>query len=462
MKSLLALCRANSHRRQTPVSQSQRTPFLFGSRFWFPLPVHTYAILVLEFLPFSAFRQRMDDSADPCWSWPYWKFGLKRDDLFGTLHDQYNTVPSPILDPEAFHHDVYEISQQAGTTDEFHRLLQERKEQRLRELNETLESAAFEIIANPTLIGTEQWQHAVQLFRTRSLDSLLRYFASYLPSDHPWYKSTDSATTSDAGSSVGSLTESHGSLFDDDESIMTEEPSEYLSYPKQLLPPSPRSMTMCSDSSVASPIDEDVHHHFDDFGTATPARTLSFSESEPDCCAMPHSNGCCGCEDISRSTDSQPAVAPTSGTYAGGVDHSGSATTRVESRPKNATHLYLTSSSTDFDTPTPRPEAYSTSFFDDTKDTAPATPHRRCRSLSPSRPQPLSEREVGQLLIAHRDPRNPQRSRCIRKERESSPAVERTRRSPVDSTKTIPKKIQKPLPEATRLRTRSRRGFVDS
>jgi hypothetical protein len=122
------------------------------------------------------------DDPDSCWTWPFWKFGLKKDDLFGTLHDQYNTVPSPILDPEAFHHDVYEISQQAASADEFHRLLHTRKEQRLRELNETLESAAFEIIANPSLIGTEQWQHAVQLFRTKSLDSLVRYYASYLPS----------------------------------------------------------------------------------------------------------------------------------------------------------------------------------------------------------------------------------------------------------------------------------------
>jgi hypothetical protein len=324
-------------------------------------------------------------------------------------------------------------------------------------LNETLESAAFEIIANPTLIGTEQWQHAVQLFRTRSLDSLLRYFASYLPSDHPWYKSADSAATSDAGSSVGSLTESHGSLFDDDESIMTEEPSEYPSYPKQLLPPSPRSMTMCSDSSIASAIDEEAHHHFDDFGTATPARTLSFSESEPDCCALPQPNGCCGCEDVSRYTDSRPAIVAVSKTKAG-VDDSVAATTQVQSRPNNVTRLSSTPSSTDLDTPTPRPEAYSASFFDDTKDTKPTSPNRRCRSLSPSRPEPFSEREFGQLLIAHRDPRNAQRSRCIRRERECSPAVERRRSRPVDSTK----KIQKPLPEGSRSRARSRRCVVDS
>lgn len=49
----------------------------------------------------------MDDSG---WTWPAWKFGMKRDDLFTKLHDQYNVVPSSLQDPEAFHHDVYEIS----------------------------------------------------------------------------------------------------------------------------------------------------------------------------------------------------------------------------------------------------------------------------------------------------------------------------------------------------------------
>ncbi|ORY55874.1 uncharacterized protein BCR38DRAFT_297361, partial [Pseudomassariella vexata] len=124
---------------------------------------------------------------DPGSSWPAWKFGMKRDELFTKLHDQYNTFPSSIQDPEAFHHDVYEISNTASTTAEFHHLLADRKDQRLRELNNSLESASLEIIANPKLIGTEQWQHALQLFRTKSLDSLVRYFASYLPEDHSWH-----------------------------------------------------------------------------------------------------------------------------------------------------------------------------------------------------------------------------------------------------------------------------------
>ncbi|AEO69892.1 uncharacterized protein THITE_2120656 [Thermothielavioides terrestris NRRL 8126] len=406
-----------------------------------------------------------DEGTEPCWSWPYWKFGLKRDDLFNTLHDRYNTVPSPILDPEAFHHDVYEISHQADSVDELHRLLQARKQQRLRELNETLESASFEIIANPTLIGTEQWQHAVQLFRTRSLDSLVRLFASYLPSDHPWHKPAHSASTSEAGSSVGSLTDSHSTLFDEAESpVMTDEPLEYAPYRKQLLPPSPRSMTMCSDSSVASPIDEDDGpHHFDGFGPATPFRTLSFSESEPDCCDMPESHAPGNCELASRCTDSQPAVATVPETVADGVDNETVAAKQPGSRDGAA--VLPPSSSVDVSdcetlTPTPQPEARPAALFEDTKDTKPATPNRRYRSLSPSRPHPLSERDLDEVLSAHRDPRNAQRSRLARRERECSPAVQRRRRrrSPVEPAT----RIQKPAPEVARSRPRSRRWAVDS
>lgn len=72
---------------------------------------------------------------DPASAWPFWKFGLQKDDLTTTLHDRFNTIPSAIQDPEAFHHDVYELSTRASTLDEFERLMEERKKLRLEELN---------------------------------------------------------------------------------------------------------------------------------------------------------------------------------------------------------------------------------------------------------------------------------------------------------------------------------------
>jgi hypothetical protein len=124
---------------------------------------------------------------DPLWTWPAWKFDMKKEDLFTKLHDQYNTYPTPIQNTEAFYHDIAEISCEAQSTTEFHHLASNRRQQRLCELNNSLESASFEIIGNPNLIKMPQWEHAVQFFRTNSLDSLVRYFASYLPTGHIWH-----------------------------------------------------------------------------------------------------------------------------------------------------------------------------------------------------------------------------------------------------------------------------------
>ncbi|CAK7262663.1 hypothetical protein SEPCBS119000_000086 [Sporothrix epigloea] len=210
---------------------------------------------------------------DPDVAWPAWKFGMKRDALFTTLHEQYNTFQSSIQDPNAFHHDVYEIANEAVSTVEFHNLLAVRRDQRLRELNESLESASFEIIANPALIGTKQWEHALQLFRTRSLDSLVRYFASYLPPTHPWHTSFEVDNEQ-----IVHVPSSKNTFFDN--GVFTEEPME-LSKPvshiilRNELPPSPRSLTTYSDD-----MDSLEAHELYCLNTLTPARTLSLSDSD--------------------------------------------------------------------------------------------------------------------------------------------------------------------------------------
>lgn len=124
---------------------------------------------------------------------------MKRDDLFTKLHDQYNTYQSSIQDPYAFYHDVFEISHEASSVAEFHYLICNRKYQRLCELNEALEFASLEIIGSPNLINTPQWECAVQLFRTNSLDSLVQFFTSYLSIDHHCHP-TRHANTPNSGS----------------------------------------------------------------------------------------------------------------------------------------------------------------------------------------------------------------------------------------------------------------------
>lgn len=238
---------------------------------------------------------------DPTYAWPSWKFGMKREDLFTKLHDQYNTFTFTIQDPDAFHHDVYELSTEACSQDEFHRLMAERRQQRLNELNESLQSAAIEIIANPKLIGSEQWSFAIQLFRTRSFDSLVRYFANYLPDGYlDRHTDTDAASTisssftednhsvyteSTSASSVGDADGPH--FFPDhvEEKPISPTPGHLLRINTSIkmvdsteLPPSPRSMTMQSDSAVSSPTES--HHHDFALHRITPARSLSFSGSE--------------------------------------------------------------------------------------------------------------------------------------------------------------------------------------
>lgn len=235
---------------------------------------------------------------------------MKREDLTTKLHDQYNTFPSTIQDPEAFHHDVFEVAITASTTDEFHSLLAARKQQRLRELNETLESAAFEIIAHPGLVGTDQWQYALQLFRTRSLDSLVRYFSSYLPENYMGssggcgahtplstsssfadYSSVATASTGpssvDADDHDDHDSHDHVPTFfhkSSDKAIFTQEPedirSSVISSIDTHMPPTPESVTIDTDTAASSPID--THHTHDrhsDFRHPTPSRTSSFSST---------------------------------------------------------------------------------------------------------------------------------------------------------------------------------------
>jgi len=342
---------------------------------------------------------------DPDLAWPFWKFGLKKDDLFTKLHDQYNTFPSSIQDPEAFHHDVWEISQEAGTTEEFHRLLATRKEQRLRELNTSLESASLEIIANPSLIGTDRWQFALQLFRTKSLDSLVRYFSSYLPDDHPWHEAarSDSGPPLYSGSNSNDVkskihthdTDEAPSFFD--EADVTDEPFSMMSNLQSHLPPSPRSMTMCSDSSVDNPLhlnlhlhQQHQHHHTYILHNLTPARTLSFSESESERFHSEHLHDESSQPEspISEYSEpfSEPAAfdmvdkeAPTK--LAPQHDADADASTTAQSQ------LSVETTESETATPTPKPQPQAIPFFD----TRPSPVVRRGCSFSPSRPHPLAQ-----------------------------------------------------------------------
>ena len=237
---------------------------------------------------------------DPGWSWPAWKFGLKRSDLFDSLHDQYNTFTFTLQDPEAFHADVYEISHEADSKDEFHRLMADRQRQRLRELHESLESLAVEIIANPKLMDSEHWNYALQLFRTKSFDSLVRYFASYLPEGYMARSESRSGSISSAFSDAGSVKTASTTASSVDDApvqyttsssyivgpVMTEEPSKMDDDAQMNAPLSPPASEAMESTASPSAESFDSHSHA---SSNPPSRSMSFSGSE----SGPFTSGFC-------------------------------------------------------------------------------------------------------------------------------------------------------------------------
>lgn len=362
---------------------------------------------------------------DPELAWPAWKFGMKRDDLFTKLQIQYNTIPSSLQDPEAFHHDVFEIANVASTTDEFHRLMADRKEQRLRELDDVFESASLEIIANPSLIGTAQWHLAVQLFRTKSFDALVRYFTSYIPDHHPWHH-REPATKQ-------SILDSHD-LND--------------------LPLSPQSMTMYSDESDISP--SDLEHHKYILDNYTPSRTLSFSETEPDefgftdLCPPLHDDNTSQSSGATSSVSSiiDPAEAHQKDIFE--VEH-----VHIHSEDAVVVEVANSMESADLDSPTPKPtrEVHASSFFE-LKPSPLSSSLRRHRSPSPSRAFPLAH-------VTHHDCRRSTLSPRARR-RDCSPIgrreqKERRRMNPSGTSTDA----HSPLPEQVRLRRRGRGRAIE-
>jgi hypothetical protein len=129
----------------------------------------------------DAIRPPIDFGFYPEWRWPAWTLGMDLEDLFTTLHQQYNTGTIPLQDFQAFHHDVNELSRKAKTPEEFHRLMAERSEFRRKELLKSFESVAQQLAGQPSLLETPaSYEHATALFGTQSLDSLVRYFASFM------------------------------------------------------------------------------------------------------------------------------------------------------------------------------------------------------------------------------------------------------------------------------------------
>lgn len=411
----------------------------------------------------------MDDPGEWAEPWPYWKFGLKQNDLHESLHTKYNTILSAIQDPEAFHHDVYELSTRADTLSEFEQLMEERKTLRLKELNSMLEDASFQIVGCPRLIGTDQWPLAVQLFRTRSLDSLVRYFASYLPDEHPWYRDSDSADSGAASpiSPVDYADYDGPILFDEpeeDEAFYTNEPSESFSTCgtavdlTDLADQPARSNTLHSIDSGVSVTGRKQRKLGRNSQSAS--RTMSVSEPESDHMvgrlldSVPtlHHDDATSQSDDSQTPSNSTTDVSESSAKARGQD--ALVTTIVDDEDADGflsiSHAHLQAMDTmDSDSPTPKaaaalsPAASATPLFETR-----LSPHRT-RSHSSNRSHP---HHAHHIHLAHQFPRIHATTRQLRR-RDGSPEPERPRRAQrgrADRGREV-------TPEGTRARARARR-----
>jgi hypothetical protein len=414
---------------------------------------------------------------DPDIAWPYWKFGMKQDHLYTTLADQYNTFSFTIQDPEAFHHDVYEVSNDAATVDEFHSLMAARRTQRLHELNETLETLAVEIISNPKLMATDQWQHAIQLFRTKSYDSIVRFFASYLPDDY--LSAHDSYSTSSTFSETDSVktTSTNTSSVDDgqdimfleqpyccDEEVLTEEPCSFEAIAKsKYIPAVDGPLSPPESEGPHSDLPESQHDELDDlrYDDQPRSRSVSFSGSESGrfCPSIARSSVLADEDDETSQSDAETASTSPSdlmdshssvgslnenmekhdlGLVDASDDESDFSTAQL---PEDEFDTFDSCDTLDSDTPTPRQEPPASSYIEQ-KTLATRSGYVEYKSLA-ARRLPSSRRSPSP------SPTSLSSSRTIHP-LGGPDAIHGTRRSPEEALS----KIQKPS------RTRSRRGMA--
>jgi hypothetical protein len=396
---------------------------------------------------------------DTDFAWPSYKFGFKHSDLTTTLHDKYNTFTSTIQDPEAFHHDVWEISNEAETTDDFHRLMSERRDQRMQELNDTLETLAVEIISNPKLLDSKHWKYALQLFRTRSFDSIVRYFASYLPEDFDSHRAPSSVSssfseahsehTTHTTTTVPSVDENPFPTFLDehiDGPVMTEEPCSL----------DDDHVDLCS-SAVGAPLSPPESEPFTDQrsvsdaeshrSTNPPSRSMSFSGSESEVFMTSFIHRTRDHDVDSMSDECDTAAA----SLTDGAESHTSLDSADHDQPLTPVHDY---EDDEYDIP---PAQFPEDSFDaldaldsyDTLESDTPTPRQETVATSYMEYKSTASRR---LPSPHRRPASPKQIRS-----DGPYLMVTSRRSPEESAS----KIQKPSSDANRQRYKSRiRGMV--
>ncbi|KAI8298075.1 hypothetical protein K4K61_012107 [Colletotrichum sp. SAR11_59] len=129
--------------------------------------------------------------------WPWWKFRLPPDALFTSLHNRFNTRPTAIQDPSAFHRDVISCADESATAEEFYDNLSARRDQRIIEMSDAWEETSCLLGGTPALwshcyaagdehdgdagkdCSAHRWRAFVQFCRSMSFDRMVMFFDEY-------------------------------------------------------------------------------------------------------------------------------------------------------------------------------------------------------------------------------------------------------------------------------------------
>ncbi|KAI1734583.1 hypothetical protein F4680DRAFT_470852 [Xylaria scruposa] len=125
------------------------------------------------------------------WRWPHWKFDYKADDLFESLHKEFNCIPFAIQDPCYWFYDVHELINASETREEFETALRKRRDERFQEIRKGWSNTVGELALNIPVWGSSEtdqinrWNAFIELSRHFSFGSLLAHFVNYLPKNPP-------------------------------------------------------------------------------------------------------------------------------------------------------------------------------------------------------------------------------------------------------------------------------------
>lgn len=111
--------------------------------------------------------------------WNYLNLGMEQEEMFTTLAPRFNVHTIHLLDADAWGRDVAFVSWQARDREEFFRLLQERRDERQKELAEILEKGLRETIGNIQSLPWHHWAYALDVKRFGSWDAVVCFFAEF-------------------------------------------------------------------------------------------------------------------------------------------------------------------------------------------------------------------------------------------------------------------------------------------